>query len=309
MKMPSQVYPMYLIDVFYLFFRFIMEGQAEKAVNDAKCEMLKNMISELQCYSCKSVPSPFENGMNRYVCDKRAHSLCENCKIKCSCGSTVTQEEPSNLTKKLLEDLPWYCPHFVYGCQEIMSKDKLENHQSDCAYRPVFCPFYRCNEKLPFLKLNSHIEEKCKNNFFTSKMETEHKYFMWTGKLSRKVAILDLKSKERFFVCDIWDNDSKQFKLWVQFFGPDHVCKKYKFTVSSENNADFPFSFQSTVIPISEKSNDILHNFHILTLSEGIVDKMVGNGKFSFPIIVEIQSIKEEVKDIDVESGVSDVSN
>ena len=55
----------------------------------SKCEELLGLIPELLCHECKDVPGPNGNQKNRYSCFDASHTLCEEHKKKCPCGSKV----------------------------------------------------------------------------------------------------------------------------------------------------------------------------------------------------------------------------
>ena len=110
----------------------------------SKREELLGLISELQCHKCKDVPGPNGNKKNRYSCTRAAHTLCEEHKTKCACGSKVG-ESPSPVIAKFLMNLPWMCQNYKTGCLESkVNVEDLEYHQGICIYRQVFCPNVDC---------------------------------------------------------------------------------------------------------------------------------------------------------------------
>ena len=67
----------------------------------SKHEELLGLISELQCHECKKVPGPTQK--DRYSCTDAAHTLCEEHKANCPCGSLVGKI-PSPFIAKFLQD-------------------------------------------------------------------------------------------------------------------------------------------------------------------------------------------------------------
>ena len=162
-------------------------------------EDLLKIIQDLQCFQCKKVPRPYGNQNKRYLCEK-SHSLCERHKKykvekrlfwrngwndrfekKCSCGSLV-EENPSQSIAKKLQNLPWMCQNYQWGCREVkMDVNNLETHHGKCIFRKVFCPspackasvFERLNEsllywgtKVCFKDIFDHLNTVHKNNWY-----------------------------------------------------------------------------------------------------------------------------------------------
>ena len=90
------------------------------SVSFSKHEELLRLISDLQCHKCKNVPGPNGSQMKRYSCTKAAHTLCEEHKTKCACGSKVV-ESPSPIIAKLLQNLPWMCQNYKTSLNEEKS--------------------------------------------------------------------------------------------------------------------------------------------------------------------------------------------
>ena len=110
----------------------------------AKSEELLRFIPDLQCHKCKDVPGPNGNEKNRYSCVDFSHTLCEKDKLKCPCGSLVVKN-PSPITAKLLEELPWMCKNYKRGCREVQFDiGGLELHQRKCNFRQIQCPDLSC---------------------------------------------------------------------------------------------------------------------------------------------------------------------
>ena len=62
-----------------------MEGSLLKS----KCDELLKYLPDLQCRKCKNVPGPEGEQRNRYYCINESHTLCEDHKAECPCGSKV----------------------------------------------------------------------------------------------------------------------------------------------------------------------------------------------------------------------------
>ena len=111
----------------------------------SKHEELLRLIPDLQCHICKNIPRPNWKQKNRYSCFDSSHTLCEEHKTKCACGSKVGKS-PSPVIANLLQNLPWMCQNYKIGCRESkMNVEDLDHHQRKCIYRQVYCPNFDCD--------------------------------------------------------------------------------------------------------------------------------------------------------------------
>ena len=123
----------------------------------AKCQELLRFIPDLQCHKCKDVPGPNGSDKNRYSCVDLSHTLCEKDKLKCPCGSLVAKN-PSPITAKLIEDLPWMCQNYNRGCREIQTFiPGLEFHQRKCNFRQIQCPDLGCSQYVLIYEKRSYL--------------------------------------------------------------------------------------------------------------------------------------------------------
>ena len=109
-------------------------------------EDLLKIIQELQCFKCKKVPGP-KGAQNRFLCENSTHnhSLCAKHK-ECPCGSMI-QKTPSESIANILQNLPWICQNYRWGCFEVkMDVKNLNIHQEHCPFRRVFCPNPDCRD-------------------------------------------------------------------------------------------------------------------------------------------------------------------
>ena len=58
--------------------------------------------------------------------------------------------------------IPKYLFYIVYlyrnGCEVFLDQAELDDHQKNCLYRPINCPYnLSCNEKVIFLHLEDHL--------------------------------------------------------------------------------------------------------------------------------------------------------
>ena len=116
-----------------------------------KQESLEKIIENAICYNCAAIPGPNGNDRKRYNCVDYSNTLCETCKAKCKCGSSVGKC-PNPIFHQVLEELPvpWFCPHYKNGCREKLPVEGIDEHQKNCIFRMVNCPenYSKCKQKV-----------------------------------------------------------------------------------------------------------------------------------------------------------------
>ena len=127
---------------------------------EAKCELLKNLIEDIQCSKCEAVPGFDDKSRFRFHCLATLKVLCEDCKNKHECLTCkdvqerhfgVVEKTPSPVIEKLLKDMPCFCPHYAQGCREIFAKSEdLNDHETTCIFRLVPCLLDHGCREFPF---------------------------------------------------------------------------------------------------------------------------------------------------------------
>ena len=97
---------------------------------------------------------------------------------------------------------------------------------------------------------------------------------------------------------------------WVHFCGSPIEAKKYSYTLEYYNDTKTPkvtCTFTDQVVSIDETADSIIENGNCFTIFRKAFENkfLLKDDKFKFS--VKIRNLKEEVKDENVESGVSDV--
>ena len=260
--------------------------------------------------------------MNRYSCTKAAHNLCEEHKTKCPCGSKVG-ESPSPVIAKLLKNLPWMCQNYKTGCLESkVNVEDLEHHQEICIYRQVFCPNNDC--KVLFKNLIDHLEMCLKDSLEDSLPPLEEPIVvekMLNGEANHFLVLLGIH--EEIEDSDYW-SPSKMTStcgavffasayviyptvyIWLCFLGSSEEAKKYRCTYSIKNEMrNENFIYSGPVHTLDKSYEDIIASGSLLGIGVEAVKRSLNNEK-ELEIEITIRNLKEEAKDEDVESGVSD---
>ena len=287
------------------------------AVFLSKCEELLKLIPDLQCRKCKNVPGPNGNQKNRYSCIDSSHTLCEEHKNKCLCGSKVGKC-PSPVIANLLQNLPWMCQNYNNGCREIkMNVEDLDHHQTKCIYRHILCPHVSCantsEQKVLFKDFIDHLETFHKrmavydlngeesNYFIARKTTTPHGMQNGLGWMSKVITSCGAV----FFSVGKIANDTVY--QWLVFMGSSDEAINYSYSCSVTNIiGGQEFIYKGSVPTLDDKSDDIITSGSLLGIGINAAKRSL-NEKKELEVEFTIRNLKEESKDDDMES--SGVSN
>ena len=276
----------------------------------SKHEELLRFISDLQCHKCKNVPGPNGKQKNRYSCFDSSHTLCEEHKTECLCGSKVGKS-PSPIIANLLQNLPWMCQNYKTGCRESkMNVDDLEYHQGKCIYRQVFSPNLACsiNEKVLFKDVVDHLKTahklvvyKAVNEIdtFLTKKSTKG---LSNGYYWRAVKLVTSSKALFFSIGRIVENT---VYLWLVFMGSSDEAKNYSYICSITNQIGQKFLYSGPVHTLDDNPADIIASGALLMVGVSAAKRSLNDQK-KLEVEITIRNLKEEAKDDDMESGVSD---
>jgi hypothetical protein len=239
---------------------------------------------------------------------------CENCgeimeteTVKC-CEDCQVDWEPvlSPFLAHVLKELPSKCKFTHNGCKVFIMLEKLKVHEVDCVYRNINCPFLDCNDKdVSFIGLGEHLEanhgglkmiNKARSNDFVTLLD-----------LIRVWMPQKLTFRNRSFFTEVHRRRraaSQSRYFWIYFHGtPDEaVHYSYRIKITGRNGKEL--TFKGKVYSLDETKETIMLSEDIFFLSNGQVKLLQVDSQIHFEIT--LYSDKEEIKDEDVESGISD---
>lgn len=271
----------------------------------------EELIPTLQCYSCKSVPGPEENEKSRYNCLNlnESHLLCNDCKSKCSCGSNVCKK-PTQAIEKILTQLPWICQNYKNGCRESSQQiDELKIHQKNCIFREIFCPF-PCNQyKVVFGSLNDHfvethgfaLDEIESKNELEVGFDIEENAWDFDGKWTSQIR----KAFDLNFFCNFM-NRGNYAMFWISVYGSQEMAKNFSYSAELKGE-NFNYRFNGPILTLDEDDASISGRKLVMHLHCEAVKCAIVDDHIDFNI--KIHNEKEEAKDENMESGVSDISD
>ena len=275
----------------------------------------ETFFEQLKCYICEN---RLNAGKHHWYRCTQGHMVCQDCKVvkekkNCSCQNPVVAEH-CKLIEALLnvEKMQFKCENLVRGCLEKLDKESMTSHQGECIYRVIKCTGFvgSCESKVPFHELLGHLEGKGKT--LSSTFGTRFESFFRNCSQSREKVEFPLKkfvvSKTIFFnICIILDDS---FHHWIVLYGSANEAKNYSYTLEYLDETDeTKCSFTGKMISIDETFDSIIENGNCFGINRKLFDKkfIIPEDDNKFKFFVTIRNLKEEVKDENVESGVSDV--
>ena len=277
---------------------------------------------ELKCYICKSGPKPGKN-LQWYRC-LSMHQICQ------ICHDTKTENVKQSIIKKCLcsqhislgyckmteaflksKSMRFLCENQERGCQQILSEESTILHESDCIYRLVKCPGIDCGSKVPVLELLEHMEKYGCGAYqpFSKKVGQEWVQTFGVGSKAFGKCLYPFKHElngQVFFSVGKAVFDT--FYWWVQMVGSKFEAKNYYYTLKLHGvDPEVRVVYSGQVFPIDETSDSITKGFKCLTIKiEALRSPEFIDSDQKFSYSVSIRNMKEEVKDDNEESGISD---
>jgi len=279
----------------------------------------------LKCHICES---RLRAGKHRWYRCTDAHMICQDCKeVKekknCSCTKFIPFEHCKVIEALLnVKRMKFKCENLARGCQEELDKENMICHQTECIYRLVKCPdighrgYIGCKSEFPFHELFDHV---VKNDYHaTSKLSTrnetwgkrnEFKYLFKNKNSCSNFAPRSIEVKNKIFF-GVGKMQDGVFYHWIHFYGSPKEAKNYSYTLeyfNDEGNDEVICSYKAKVVSIDETADSIIENGNCFGISRKLFEKKFVRQNDDFKYYVTIRNLKEEVKDENIESGVSDV--
>ena len=277
----------------------------------SKVEELLRLMPELLCHECKNVPGPNGNQRNRYSCTNASHTLCEEHKTKCPCGSKVGKS-PSPVIAKLLQNLPWMCQNYKTGCREIkMNGEDLERHHEKCIFRQVFCPHFNCDKtkKIVFKDVICHLKTfhkglKCE---YKPVIREQNKFLVGyaTEKYGLKDGLFWSPSKLTSSCGAVFFSVGKIVRetvyLWIIFFGSSDEAKKFCCTLSITSKIGEKFNFSGPVSTLDYSYDYIIASGSLLMIAVDAAKRSLNDQK-TLKVEISIEKLKDEARKIKEEA-------
>jgi hypothetical protein len=275
---------------------------------DVKKRLHNDLHEFLVCQKCKEVPKygPI------YSCDSGDHATCQYCfktsKV-CKCKANIKVRNKG--LEKVRTTLPMSCKFRKNGCNAVLTLESLLYHERDCQFRVIFCIFLDCfcnSQKIPkiiFKNLEDHLTEKHTqiDNANTSYIEFQCPFFHKDTPGPTKLVL----NNSQFFYVMAMKND--RYYFWAYYYGSSEEAKNYNCTIKLFGG-DEEYSYNGPPRSLDESRDEIIWKEYALCLGfEQFVRLIQKDRQYDFDYSVKISCPKDEARDEDVESGISDNEN
>jgi len=194
------------------------------------------------------------------------------------------------------------------GCQEVLMKEDMIEHEQCCVYRPINCADLKCTQKTTYSGFMEHLAEIHKELYESDVIDTKRFFIkceMDGDFKSRKftptrISVFDFT----FFEVGII-KDQFMFR-WICILGDPDVAENffYNVKVKKENTRD-ELTFCGQVRSLSEHYEYITKSFNAFFMPIVKMKEFLdGDSKLSLEY--QICNMKNEAKDDNEESGISD---
>ena len=286
-----------------------------------KCgKTMTEIRNVLVCQVCKGHARP---GEKRWYRCMNLHQICQECKAKeekCLCGQPISLDYCKIIEQLLsVEGLKFNYINTKNGCKEAFVENALGEHESECIYRLVPCPYDAmwedgCGERIAFQKVIQHFEYEHLNesNEVLEVLPCIDLSKIQTGNLNE----LGLSGNDCYddpYKCTL---NNQTFLLggkttdkivyqWVYILGSPDEAKNFSYTFKligrkSEN------SFKGKVASIDEDFDTLFESGKCFAIPHKALIAQFVDEDNKYEYSLEIHNLKEEVKDEHCESGISD---
>ena len=191
-----------------------------------------------------------------------------------------------------------------------MNVEDLEHHQRKCIYRKVFCPHPGKNCQILYKDVIEHLETSHKVHDFGEKNQLFSYFIMDNIALENGTTWGVVKFATScgavFFTSAIMVKE--RFCVLLTFMGSSDEAENYSSSITIENKIGEKinkFNFTGAVHTPDEKADNIISSGLLLSIEKDAA-KRLWNEKKELKFEITIRNLKEEAKDEDIESGVSD---
>ena len=292
------------------------------ASNVELSSMSQVLYDRLECYCCRYHASA---GKYRwYKCSKCSRYTCHKCMENFDklCCETLLPKY-CELTEALLKDktMQFKCLNTKHGCQETGGDEAMIAHEIECIYRQIECPCCYFIGYSPFIfhELLDHIDKNeyivkvsCEDSNLVKVKCSVETVFM-NGSIDDPGVSWHIKPHKITFKDGVFVFNADRitgestFDCWIQMVGTTIEAKKYFYTVEFHGlNPDVRITYSGEVISVDEDASAIKEAKKHFGINLGTFRKQFIDEDSSFEVTISVKNMKEELKDDNEESGISD---
>ena len=210
--------------------------------------------------------------------------------------------------------LKYNCVNMKNGCKEVLTETALEDHEPECIYRLVPClekqiwKTSKCDAKVTFQDVIQHFEEQHK------KMKQLHSKVKVTGSCANELGLsgrnckwdpMKLDLNNQIFLWNMKTVD-KVVYYWVYILGSPNEAKHFSYTLKLFGPKN-TITFEGGQVAAIDESFDTLSEAgKCFAIPHKNFVAQVLNEDRKYEYSLQIRNLKEEVKDDNYESGISD---
>ena len=282
-----------------------------------KRNFAEEITEKLLCHTCRIVPDT-ENPES-FLCRSQKHVYCKSCFKNAKCCKKADPKS-CELISSVMKNLPQFCKHFVNGCRETLSKSEKEDHEKNCTARTVSCVVINCNEEIAFHGFWNHMNSEHEEimsyqtmkfgetteliECFDFSRETFEKY-KWHVNWSPVEITID---EQKFYLTGrtFWGNSH----FWLCFYGSTNEAKNFVYKLSVQVDESCLLTFSGEVLTLAEDNFDIPKEKPTFGITKNNMLKLMQNPNADKSFMyLKIRNLKNEAKDDNEESGISDDSD
>lgn len=277
-------------------------------------QMSEVLLDHLKCVFCQTL---VKAGKPRWYQCSAHHQICQDCrevsrKDNCTCGKLISENHCA-MTEKLVKlIIKIRCGNTSRGCQEVLTEEAMICHEKDCIYRLVQCPGLIWT-KVPFHELLQHMkkwEQIYKEFSMPKEMKIVHQFEMTETQFKDGgfifIPIHIIYEDKSFFAIGTHDNRDSLY-YWVQLLGSKLEAKNYQYDLCFDGvNSNSKMVYSGDVFSIDEKFVTIVNAKNsFVTNFEAFKTQFMDENR-NFKVTISIRNMKEEVKDIQEQSAISE---
>ena len=200
----------------------------------------ERLEERVTCPVCLEVPTRAP----MYSC-ANGHLVCASCyqgpQSDCSLCRTKMNKTVSLLATTVIENIEHRCKFETDGCKVKTPAGKVEEHKRSCSFRPVKCPSLKCDKKVPFEHVMSHVLNECKESFKTfgvlDSSSCNLSFTLPANNLAVTFSVKPIKWNGQFFFLNMKVENEHHRRFYVQMLGTEEECEKYTVEINLKGEA------------------------------------------------------------------------
>ena len=212
--------------------------------------------------------------------------------------------------------MKYNCGNTKNGCQEVLTETALEDHEAECIYRLVPCilknalwvSYKKCNGKVTFRDVIQHYEDHEKVTLEEwEELDLKIKHPITWPDLSGRNCYEDpmkITLNNQTFLLAEKTEDKIMYK-WVYILGSLNEAKHFTFKLALFGTK-VTTTFEGPVSAIDESFDALFKAGKCFSIPHNNFIAQIVNVNNEYYCSLEIRNLKEEVKDENYESGISD---